>query len=174
MVTCVYICLHVDYLVCFQTPILSLDPTIPHILSPISFPNNNSSNFVLGPISLVSIHSECFLSGEVRTGSQWLSITTSIVYTYPKFNISLSTLKLLPSQYYWNQTMATLFCVLVFWLTIKICYLLHRNNSRSLTFLKLCWLDRWSWVKTYLIIIRGIWGFQLGAVQKYREQPLYK
>ena len=46
-------------------------PTIPPHSFLVSFPNNNSSNFALGPISLVSIHSECFLSREVWIGSHF-------------------------------------------------------------------------------------------------------
>ena len=74
--------------------------------------------------------------------------------------------------------MATLFCVFVFWLTIKICYLLHRTNLKSIAFSKLCRLDSglilwWSWIKIYLIIIRGIYGFQLETIHRHREQSLY-
>ena len=95
--------------------------------------------------------------------------TLHILYKFwLKFTISLSTLKLLPNQYYWKQH-----CALVFWLTMKICYLLHRISSRSIGFSQPCWLDSgfillWSWVKTYLILIRGMWGFQLEKIQRHR------
>ena len=57
-----YILVHLSYL---STPTILLHSFL------ISFPNNNSSNFALGPISLMSISSECFLSRLLQIGSQF-------------------------------------------------------------------------------------------------------
>ena len=75
-----YVCMLIISYV-FGHPSYLSTTSSPAFFSPFSFPNNNSSNFVLGPISLVSIHSECFLSGEVRTGSHWFgqSINNGVI-----------------------------------------------------------------------------------------------
>src|ERR1700728_2697981 len=73
-----YVCMLIISYV-FGHPSYLSTTSSPAFFPPFSFPNNNSSNFVLGLISLVSIRSECFLSGEVQTGSQLIAVAVCSV-----------------------------------------------------------------------------------------------